>query len=644
MILIFLVFDCGSSLVAADQLLTIIHTNDLHSHFLGFSPNRDYSPEVTGNDGTIGGWARIATAIKAEKAGRDSPVLVLDAGDFLMGSLFHMVSREEALELGLMKEMGIEVTTLGNHEFDLKPDGLARILESAVRKGKMPKIVASNLVFSDAKEGDDRLEKLFKQGLIKPYRVMQKGGLKIGLFGLVGEDAASVAPFASPIKFGNMIETAKRMVETLKKIEKVDLVICISHSGLSLDPTKSEDQLLAQSVPGIDVIISGHTHTRLPHPIVENSTVIVQSWEYGKQIGVLDLSVASGGVKVLDYKVLPIDDKILGDAKITAMIQAAKQLVNDKVLQPYNLDFDQVLVETDFDLHIEEKESNLGNLITDATRWAVDKAEYDSGDPLSRVSISVQSNGVIRDHILKGETGQVSVSDLFRTSPLGIGWDGSMSYPLVSMYVNASEVKKALEVLTTVYPMKGSDYYIQVSGAKMTYNPNRMLFDRVMEIRLEDENGNYQPLDPSGEGPRLYKIVTNIYNATFLKVIGSFTSGILTIVPKDKDGKPIEDLGKFRVDGDKDKEGVQEIKDWTALMTYVQTFKDKDGDGIPEIPVRYQGTQGRQVKAASLNPYNLLAGGNYLTWIAFGVIILVLILVTLIVYVPLRIIRKRRAS
>ena len=90
-------------LFGEEKLLTIIHTNDLHSHLLGFSPNIDYTPLTTGDDQTVGGWARIAAVIKSEKAKRTNPTLLLDAGDFLMGSLFHMVAREEAFELRLMK-------------------------------------------------------------------------------------------------------------------------------------------------------------------------------------------------------------------------------------------------------------------------------------------------------------------------------------------------------------------------------------------------------------------------------------------------------------------------------------------------------------------------------------------------------------
>ena len=640
--LFFFIINFNSIGYSAENRLTILHTNDLHSHFLGFSPNGDYSPLITGNDKTMGGWARIATIINSEKAERNNPFLVLDAGDFLMGSLFHMVSREESLELALMKKMGYDLTTLGNHEFDLKPEGLAIIIESAAAKGEMPQIVASNVIFNQTDKKDDLLEKLFKQGAVKSYVIMEKNGLKIGFFGLMGKDAASVAPFASPVEFGDPLETAQKMVKLLREQEQVDLVICLSHSGLMEDESKSEDVLLAKNVSGIDIIISGHTHTVLSKPIVQNGTIIVQAGSYGKQVGVLDVTINPDGVKLENYKTVLIDDTIKGDVAITRMIESSMQLVNQKVLKPYNLQFDQVLVKTDFDLRLKIDESNLGNLLTDSTRWAVDKAEYNPDDPMSRVNVAIQSNGVIRDDIIKGSAGLVTVSDLFRVVPLGVGWDGSLSYPLVSIYVTASELKKACEVLTTVYPMKNSDYFLQLSGLKITYNNNRMFFDRVTKISIEDENGNYQPLDYSAANNRLYKVVSNIYNATFLKVIGSFTNNILTIVPKDKSGNPIEDLAIARVDGDKNKEGIQEIKDWTALMGYVQSFEDKDGDSIPEIPEKYRHTEGRQTRENSLNPYKLLAGGNYITWIAFSCIIFVLVLAILIIYVPIRILKKKR--
>jgi len=277
-------------LFGEEKLLTIIHTNDLHSHLLGFSPNIDYTPLRTGDDSTKGGWARIATVIKSEKSKRKNPTLVLDAGDFLMGSLFHMVSREEGLELRLMKEMGYDVVTLGNHEFDLMPHGLARILISAYQKGGMPQIVFSNPIFHPGSTEDDTLEESFKKGIVRPYIIKEIQGIRIGIFGILGKDAAEVSPFARPMKFRDPIETSREMVKILREKEKAHWVICLSHGGLRENKSLSEDDRLAKEVPGIDLIVSGHSHTKLEKPLVVNQTIIVQAGGHGEYVGVLDLA------------------------------------------------------------------------------------------------------------------------------------------------------------------------------------------------------------------------------------------------------------------------------------------------------------------------------------------------------------------
>jgi 5'-nucleotidase / UDP-sugar diphosphatase len=623
------------------KTLTIIHTNDMHSQLLGLYPNKDYTPMTTGDDKTVGGWARIATEIKKQKEARSNPVLVLDAGDFLMGSLFHMICREEAAELCLMKDMGYDIVTLGNHEFDLKPAGLARILESAERKGKLPEVVASNVVFSAESADDDTLAADFDRGLVKPYIVKDVDGVKIGFFGLMGYDAAEVAPFADPVTFADYKETARKMVKILREDEKVDLVICLSHAGLRDDKKKSEDEVMAQEVPGIDIIISGHTHTKLPQPIVIGTTIIVQAWEYGKAIGVLDVSIDANGAKVDKYEYIPIDDAIPGDPATNDKVNAYETIVDRDILAPYGLSFNETIAETDFDMIMKEQEVGLGNMVADSLRWAVDKVEYNPADPMTKARVSIQSNGLIRNDILVGETGKVIMTDLFNVVPLGIGVDDTMAYPIVTFYLYGSEIKKAMEVPTSIYPLKGSDYWLQVSGLKVTYNPHRMIFDRVTSIQIEDENGDWVPLDWSDDNKTLYKITSNYYNSMFIKVVGGFTNGILTMVPKDRNGNPIDDLKEYRVDADPNTPGVQEMKDWTALVGYVSSFSDSDGDGVPNIPDRYREPEGRYVKAPSWNPVKLVAHGNYLTWIGLGAIVLVLLIVVLIIYVLVRIFGKK---
>ena len=339
-----------------------------------------------------------------------------------------------------------------------------------------------------------------------------------------------------------------------------------------------------------------------------------------------------------NYELLDIDDQIAGKPEIAEEIDGFKGLVQSAVLAPFNLDFAGTLAQTTFDLTIEEAESNLGNLITDALRWSVNRYAGDPNDPDHQVAIAVISNGVIRDNIVKGRTGRIAVCDAFRAIPLGIGWDGTMGYPMVSFYLTGAELKKAFEILTSIYPMKGGDYYLQFSGAKVTYNPHRILFDRVTGIWLGDEENGYRELDYSDNNPALYRVTADIYNSTFLKIIGNFTWNILTIVPKDREGRPIADLADARVDMDPAQEGIQELKEWWAVLDYIKSFPDSNGDGVPDVPEAYRGVPGRQQSQPSWNPYQLLRHGNYLTWTVFAVLVVLLSLGWLV----LRFIVRRR--
>jgi 5'-nucleotidase len=626
--------------VSQEQLFTIVHTNDIHSHLQGLPAEADYTPLSAGDDATVGGWARIATVIRNAKADRANPVLVLDAGDFLMGTLFHMVSREKAVELRLMKAMGYDAVAVGNHEFDLEPDGLARILGAA--RGAMPQVLLSNAIFSAEKPGDDSLEKAFAEGLAKTYTVMTANGVRIGIFALMGREAAEVAPFSSPVDFRPAAEAARDMVKLLRETEKAEMVICISHSGLWADPEKSEDLLLAKEVPGIDVIVSGHTHTKLDFPLVVNGTIIVQAWEHGKQVGVLDFAWKDGRVALRKYTTVKVTDAIPGDPAVQRGIEAAVAEIDREVLAQHGLAYRQVLAETAFDMDLPLAECGLGNMVTDSIRWAVDAVDSDPADPSSRVAFAVESNGVVRDPVARGKTGRLTTADLFRVVPLGIGMDGTMSYPLITVWLTGAEIKKTLEILTSVYPMKGSDYFLQVSGVKFTHNPRRMIFDRVTGIWMGSEEEGWKPLDYSGRNTALYRVAANMYNSTFLKLIGGFTFGILDIVPKDRDGKPIQDLETARVDVDTAAPGIQELKEWAGFLRYVQSFPDADGDGIPDIPARYAGPLGRNVSKPSWNPVSLLARPGLTTGVVIGAVIFVLLLVAGIVILVVFLVKRRR--
>jgi len=226
---------------------------------------------------------------------------------------------------------------------------------------------------------------------------------------------------------------------------------------------------------------------------------------------------------------------------------------------------------------------------------------------------------------MKGRTGALAVTDVFRAIPLGLGMDDTMGYPVIAVYLTGAEIKKALEVLASIYPLKGDPYFLQVSGVRFTYNPKRLIFDRVTDIRIGSAEGGWQPLDTSGRNRALYRVAANLYNAAFLKLVGDFTWQILKIVPKDRRGRPVENLADMRIDADPSRPGIQELKQWAGFVAYLRQFPDADGDGRPDIPEAYRGKLGRIVREPSLHPVDLLAHGSWLTWTVFGAALFILI-------------------
>ncbi|MBU0969969.1 MAG: hypothetical protein KKC20_04945, partial [Proteobacteria bacterium] len=135
-----------------------------------------------------------------------------------------------------------------------------------------------------------------------------------------------------------------------------------------------------------------------------------------------------------------------------------------------------------------------------------------------------------------------------------------------------------------------------------------------------DEETGYKKLDFSKANKTLIRVTADIYNATFLKIIGGYTYNILDIIPKDKTGTPIETLSSAVIDGDKTRDGIQELKEWKAPFDFLDSFEDKNEVGIPKIPAKYGKKLGRIIAEPSLNPVNLVRNGTWVTWTAVGVL------------------------
>lgn len=226
--------------------LTILHTNDMHSHIHPFESGR--------NKG-LGGMAQRATIIKKIRK-EGNQVLLLDAGDIFQGTPYFNIYGGE-LELKLMSEMGYDASTIGNHDFDNGIDGLVKQLPHA----KFPFIV-SNYDFSNT----------IMEGKYLKYKVFNKGGLKVGVFG-VGIELEGLVPkkLYGNTLYQNPIEKSNYYSDHLKNSLGCDLVICLSHLGFKYKTNKVSDKILASKSKYIDLIIGGHTHTFLNKPvIVEN--------------------------------------------------------------------------------------------------------------------------------------------------------------------------------------------------------------------------------------------------------------------------------------------------------------------------------------------------------------------------------------
>ena len=613
------VFSSASSYAAettGKKTFTILHANDLHSNFLGLGPASDYTPFTLNDDATLGGYARQATLIAQRKqAHKDQgPVLVLCAGDYSMGTAFGAATRETGGELQLMSMMGYDATTFGNHEFDLGPAGLGQSISAAAKAGHVPAIVASNTKF----EGNDAslagLQRLAKAGVVRRYVVIERGSIRFGIFGLLGKEAMFYTS-GGAVKFADPIETAKEMVKILRETEKVNVVIALSHGGLTKGADgrfiDGEDVQLAKAVPGIDIVIGGHSHTFLSGAIIVNGrTPVVQAGVNGQSLGELVVTLDGGKLTVDSHKLFPVDDTIMGDKAIANEIEKLKKNVTKIVFASRGYSIDQPLAIAPRDIpniFTDIPASTiLANLITDSFREA------------TKADIGFSVNGLMRAPLTRGKSGVQTVYDVFAVAPLGAGVvDSTAGSALVTGYFNGQELKNMLEFLLVDNPAHPGEYFPRTSGMRFRYDPSRPKFDVVTAIELGDLDHGYRAIDITGKDERLYSLTCPLYLGQILVAIPKYTKGKLPLVAKNKDGQPlkskVEALDDPRDDTpdllppggtmDKDsiatmtgKGAVREIKEWQAIMDHLRRLPAKKGE-LPVIPVDDRANEVRAIKA-----------------------------------------------
>ncbi len=419
--------------------IRILHLNDFH----GFA--QPYQP--LGSNEPLGGIAYLASEVNRLR--QEKPALLLAAGDMIQGNNWANLFQGESV-IELMNLMRFDAVVVGNHEFDFGQD----LLKKRISEAAFP-FLGANV---KGMEG------------LKRYVIREVAGIKIAIVGVVTEDTpVSTSPKnVMGLQFLSPVSTVEKYVKELRG--QADLVLVLSHIGFHAD------QKLAEAVKGIDVIVGGHSHTKVLKPVQIGDTLIVQAWEHGKALGVLDLTLEAGKVIKWDGHLEEIKP---GRGEEDPGVQALVERYHQKVDVFLNVYVGETEVDLDGE-NVRRKETNLGDLIADIMREA------------SGADLTIINGGGIRTSLKKGG---VKVKDIYSILPFD-------NY-IVSIRLTGRQIQEVLE-----YGLSGIEEeagrFPQVSGLKISYAFSAPKGSRIKEILIKGK-----PIDPEME----YQVATNDFMA-----------------------------------------------------------------------------------------------------------------------------------
>ncbi|MBN2125691.1 MAG: 5'-nucleotidase C-terminal domain-containing protein [Deltaproteobacteria bacterium] len=450
--------------------LVVLHTNDHHGHPLRFFHYP--APDV-------GGLPARATLVKKIRS-ENANVLVLDAGDLNTGRAESSFFKSEPDILGY-NAIGYDAMAVGNHEFD----NPIEVLRGQMKTARFP-FLSANVKTSKG------------MPLARPYIIKSFNGLKAAVFGLTTTDTREIGNprNITGILFDDEVETAKKLVPKLRK--KADVVIALVHMGI-YEGNDRGSKRLASNVDGIDLIVDGHTHTKLDSPlIIENRetghrTYIVQAWQWGLIVGRVDLRIQDRKIKELRFKPIPVN---LKRAKTTANGKKVFSFIGDPIeedpallalLEPYERKFFALLSEVIgvsegvfSDQDVRRRETPLGDMIADSLAWYTRNLSVD---------FAILNGGGIRAELPEGD---ITKGRIYEILP----FDDS----LVVLTLKGKDVRALFEYIAAI--PEGQGAFPQVSGA-LTFTIDRETG------RCEDITINGRALDPQ----KTYRIATNSYLA-----------------------------------------------------------------------------------------------------------------------------------
>ena len=419
--------------------IRILHLNDFH----GFA--EPYQP--FGSKEYLGGISSLA--FRANQLRREKPTLLLAAGDMIQGNNWANLSQGESV-IELMNLMRFDAMVVGNHEFDFGQE----VLKRRISEASFP-ILGANV---RGMEG------------LKPYVIKELGGMKVAVIGVVTEDTpVSTSPKnVTGLEFLSPFVTTEQHIRELK--DSVDLILVLSHIGFSVD------RKLAEGVKGIDVIVGGDSHTKVLKPVRIGRTLIVQAWEHGKALGVLDLTLQDGKLIKWDGH---LEDMRPKQGEEDPRVQSLVEKYSRKVNSVMDVSIGETEVELDGE-NVRRRETNLGDLVADILR------------EVSGADAAIINGGGIRASLKQGE---IKIKDIYSILPFD-------NY-VVSFKLTGEQIRQALEHGLSGIE-EGEGRFPQVSGLTVTYSRSAPNGSRIQAILIKEK-----PIDPNRE----YQVATNDFMA-----------------------------------------------------------------------------------------------------------------------------------
>ena len=459
-------FALGTGMAAADYTLTILHTNDIHSRVESINKyDSTCGAEDEAEGKCFGGMARIKTAMDAERAAlAGQNVVVLDAGDPFQGSLFY-TTYKGAAEAEFMEAIGYDAMAVGNHEFDDGPKGLADFVDAV----SFP-VISGNL---------DLTAEALLRDRVKDHVVLEVGGEKIGIVSALATDTVDTSSPGDNVVFQDEIAALQADVDALKAMG-VTKIIALNHVGLK------KDMAIAEAVEGIDVVIGGHSHTKmvndgesLAYPQMAGNVPVAQAYAYSKYLGKLTVTFdddgnvvsASGDPILLDASFEPNAAMSARIAEMGAPIEEMKKRV--VAVSSATIDGDRA--------NCRAVECEMGNLVADAM---LDRVASQG------IEIAIQNGGGLRASI---DAGDVTMGEVLTVLPF--------QNTLSTFYVSGATIVEALE--NGVSQMEeGAGRFPQVAGMSFAVDASAEAGSRISDVMVAGA-----PIDMA----RTYGVVSNNY-------------------------------------------------------------------------------------------------------------------------------------